>query len=53
MVAALGDSLTAGNGAAASNIFHVYTENRGISWTGGESCGDTNIGDLLAAVGFR
>ncbi|KAL1117839.1 hypothetical protein AAG570_004154, partial [Ranatra chinensis] len=33
VVAALGDSLTAGNGAAATNIFQVYTENRGVSWS--------------------
>ncbi|XP_054259346.1 phospholipase B1, membrane-associated-like [Macrosteles quadrilineatus] len=33
VVGALGDSLTAGNGAAASTLLHVYTENRGISWS--------------------
>uniref|UniRef100_A0A1B6GTS3 Phospholipase B1, membrane-associated n=1 Tax=Cuerna arida TaxID=1464854 RepID=A0A1B6GTS3_9HEMI len=33
VVGALGDSLTAGNGAAASSLVHVYTENRGISWS--------------------
>nr|XP_018916682.1 PREDICTED: phospholipase B1, membrane-associated-like [Bemisia tabaci] len=33
VVAAIGDSLTAGNGAAATNVFHVAIENRGISWS--------------------
>lgn len=33
IVGALGDSLTAGNGAAATRVLHVYTENRGISWS--------------------
>ncbi|XP_039277521.1 phospholipase B1, membrane-associated isoform X2 [Nilaparvata lugens] len=33
IIGALGDSLTAGNGAAATNVFQVYTENRGISWS--------------------
>lgn len=33
VIGALGDSLTAGNGIAASYIFHVITENRGISWS--------------------
>ena len=33
IIAAMGDSLTAGNGAAASNLLHITTENRGISWS--------------------
>lgn len=33
VVAALGDSLTAANGALASNLFEVSTENRGVSWS--------------------
>ncbi|XP_046981199.1 phospholipase B1, membrane-associated-like [Schistocerca americana] len=37
VIAALGDSLTAGNGNAASNLLHVAVENKGLSWTiGGE-----------------
>lgn len=33
IVGAMGDSLTAGNGALATNIIQVSTENKGISWT--------------------
>ncbi|XP_026479976.1 phospholipase B1, membrane-associated-like [Ctenocephalides felis] len=33
VIGAIGDSLTAGNGGAATNIFQVFTENRGISWS--------------------
>ncbi|XP_049762996.1 phospholipase B1, membrane-associated-like isoform X2 [Schistocerca cancellata] len=37
VVAALGDSLTAGNGILAANIMQVLAENRGVSWSiGGE-----------------
>ncbi|KAK3790499.1 hypothetical protein RRG08_060549 [Elysia crispata] len=35
VVAALGDSLTAGNGVDATSILGVLTENRGLSWSGG------------------
>jgi len=40
VVAALGDSLTAGFGAKAKNIFQVFTEYRGVSWSIG---GDYDI----------
>lgn len=33
IVGAIGDSLTAGNGAMATNIIQVSTENKGLSWT--------------------
>lgn len=33
VIGALGDSLTAGNGIFASNLFHVTVENRGASWS--------------------
>ncbi|XP_047116122.1 phospholipase B1, membrane-associated-like [Schistocerca piceifrons] len=37
VIAALGDSLTAGNGILAANIMQVLAENRGASWSiGGE-----------------
>ncbi|XP_034254861.1 phospholipase B1, membrane-associated [Thrips palmi] len=35
LVAAMGDSLTAGNGAMALNVLQVANENRGMSWSGG------------------
>lgn len=33
VVAAIGDSLTAGNGAFATSILHVFIENKGVSWS--------------------
>lgn len=33
VVAAIGDSLTAGNGAMATNILQVFIENKGVSWS--------------------
>ncbi|XP_055855786.1 phospholipase B1, membrane-associated [Episyrphus balteatus] len=33
IIGAMGDSLTAGNGILASNIFHIGVENRGVSWS--------------------
>lgn len=33
IIAALGDSLTAGNGALATNILQVFVENKGVSWS--------------------
>ncbi|CAD7081106.1 unnamed protein product [Hermetia illucens] len=33
IVAGMGDSLTAANGAMSTNLLHVTTENRGISWS--------------------
>lgn len=33
IVAAIGDSLTAGNGAFATNILQVFIENKGVSWS--------------------
>ncbi|KAK3918837.1 Phospholipase B1, membrane-associated [Frankliniella fusca] len=35
VVAAMGDSLTAANGAMALNVPQVSNENRGVSWSGG------------------
>ncbi|XP_036928598.1 phospholipase B1, membrane-associated isoform X2 [Acanthopagrus latus] len=40
VVAALGDSLTAGFGAKAKNLLQLRTENRGVSWSIG---GDQNL----------
>ena len=37
VVGAMGDSLTAGSGSAAANLLEVIIENRGMSWSGGES----------------
>lgn len=38
IVSAIGDSLTAGNGALAKNILQVFIENKGVSWSiGGQS----------------
>lgn len=38
IVAAIGDSLTAGNGAMATNILQVFIENKGVSWSiGGQA----------------
>lgn len=36
IIAALGDSLTSGNGVAASTMIHLLVENRGLSWAGGK-----------------
>lgn len=33
IVGAIGDSLTAGNGAFATNILQVLIENKGVSWS--------------------
>lgn len=33
IIGAIGDSLTAGNGAFATNILHVFIENKGVSWS--------------------
>ncbi|XP_069700370.1 phospholipase B1, membrane-associated-like [Periplaneta americana] len=35
VIGAMGDSLTAANGAAAASLAEVYIENRGMSWSGG------------------
>ncbi|XP_046590027.1 phospholipase B1, membrane-associated isoform X9 [Neodiprion lecontei] len=35
VIAAMGDSLTAGFGAVATQFPHVVVENRGVSWSGG------------------
>lgn len=38
IIAAMGDSLTAGNGALATNVLQVFIENKGVSWSiGGQS----------------
>lgn len=44
IVAALGDSITAGFGAGASSIFSVFTEYRGLSWSIG---GDDSVSSVL------
>eukprot|EP00916_Digyalum_oweni_P014298 GHVL01023480.1.p1 GENE.GHVL01023480.1~~GHVL01023480.1.p1 ORF type:complete len:543 (+),score=33.57 GHVL01023480.1:2-1630(+) len=44
VVGALGDSLTAGSGITATNIFAVLTQNRGLSWSGG---GETDYTDQI------
>jgi hypothetical protein len=36
VIGAIGDSLTAGNGEVASNVFQAFSENRGLSWSIGE-----------------
>ena len=46
IVGAMGDSLTAANGAMALNVLQVANENRGLSWTGGGS-------DLLSPFPLR
>lgn len=33
VIGALGDSLTAGNGALATNVLQVLIENKGVSWS--------------------
>lgn len=33
VVAAIGDSLTAGNGALATSLLQVFIENKGVSWS--------------------
>lgn len=33
--AALGDSLTAGSGALGTKLYHLLTDNRGVSFLGG------------------
>ena len=33
IIGAIGDSLTAGNGAMATNILEVLIENKGLSWS--------------------
>ncbi|XP_077292094.1 phospholipase B1, membrane-associated-like [Arctopsyche grandis] len=33
LIGALGDSLTVANGAGASNVLQIITENRGVSWS--------------------
>lgn len=37
VVGAMGDSLTAGSASAAANLLEILIENRGMSWSGGES----------------
>ena len=36
LIGALGDSLTAANGAGASNVVQILSENRGVSWSIGK-----------------
>jgi len=35
VIAAMGDSLTAGSGILADNVLQIFVENRGVSATGG------------------
>ena len=45
VIGAIGDSLTAANGAKAKTVIGVMTEDRGVSWSiGGE---DGNINNLI------
>ena len=37
VIGAMGDSLTAGSASAAANLVEIFIENRGMSWSGGES----------------
>jgi phospholipase B1 len=41
---AMGDSLTAANGAKATNIFGLLTQNRGVAWSIG---GDANLDSVI------
>jgi hypothetical protein len=44
VIAAMGDSLTAANGAKANTIIGVLLENRGVSWSiGGENSDITKL----------
>jgi phospholipase B1 len=45
VVAALGDSLTAGFGAKSTSIFNIYTEYRGIAWSIG---GDSTVSSVIS-----
>lgn len=36
LIGALGDSLTSANGAGASNVVQLLSENRGVSWSIGK-----------------
>jgi hypothetical protein len=42
VVGAMGDSLTAANGAKANNVIGVLTEDRGVSWSIGGENSDIN-----------
>lgn len=44
VIGAMGDSLTAANGATASTLFGTFMENRGVSWSGG---GQSNWREFL------
>lgn len=44
VVMAMGDSITAGFGALSNNIFQIFTEYRGVSWSIG---GDENVSSVL------
>ena len=35
VIGAMGDSLTAGCGALATNLFHIYIQNKGVAWSNG------------------
>lgn len=37
VIGAIGDSLTAGNGMAATHLLQLHTENRGLSWCIGKT----------------
>jgi hypothetical protein len=54
VVGAMGDSLTAGSASAAANLVEVLIENRGMSWSGGESniILPARARTVVAVVGF-
>jgi len=51
VVGAIGDSLTAGVGAACSNVFCMTTEYRGAVWTIGNDAGRTSMPRFLTELG--
>ncbi len=54
VIAAMGDSLTAANGAKANTIIGVLLENRGVSWSiGGENCDITKLVTLPSMINFK
>jgi phospholipase B1 len=51
VVMAMGDSITAGFGAESGNIFQIFTEYRGVSWSIG---GDDTVSTILTVPnGFK
>jgi hypothetical protein len=48
IIGAMGDSLTAGTGSAAANLFELTIDNRGMSWSAGEFTSSLNQMNLAA-----